>query len=87
MAKAERSEQRGDPLQAARRAADAGDMVAARRLAAGVAATPPSPEAAAEAREVLKRTDVDWPVLRYGVLAAVLILALILLALVRSGHP
>jgi hypothetical protein len=87
MAKAERSEQRSDPLQAAWRALDAGDVVAARRLAAAVAAAPPSPAVAAEARDLLHRTEVDWRVLRYGVLAAVLILALIVLALVRNGHP
>jgi hypothetical protein len=87
MARAERGEQRTDPLQAANRALEAGDVAAARRLAAAVLAAPPTEEAAAEAREMLERTDVAWPVLAFGALAAVLLVALILLALLRSGHP
>ncbi len=87
MAKTERSEQRSELLQAAGRALDGGDVVAARRLAAAVVLAPPSPAAAAEARDLLKRTDVAWPVLLFGAFALVLVLALILLAIVRSAHP
>ncbi len=86
MAKTDRSEQRSEPLQAAWRARDAGDVVAARRLAEAVLVAPPSPAAAAEARDLLKRTDVAWPVLLYGAFALVLMLALVLLAVVRA-HP
>jgi hypothetical protein len=86
MAKTERN-QRSEPLQAAWRALDSGDVVAARRLAAAVVAEPPSPEVEAEARDLLRRTDVAWPVLIFGAFAAVLMLALILLAIVRSAHP
>ena len=87
MAKTERSEQRSELLQAAWRALDDGDVVAARRLAAAVVLAPPSPATAAEARDVLRRTDIAWPVLLFGVFALGLVLALILLAIVRSAHP
>ena len=87
MAKTERSEQRSEPLLAAWRALDAGDVVAARRLAATVALAPPSPAVEAEAKDLLRRTDVAWPVLVFGAFALVLVLALILLAVVRSAHP
>ena len=87
MAKTERSEQRSEPLQAAWDAIGAGDVVAARRLAAAVALAPPSPAVEAEAKDLLRRTDVAWPVLAFGAFALVLVLALILLAVVRSAHP
>jgi hypothetical protein len=87
MAKTERVQQRSELLQAAWRALDAGDVVAARRLAATVMLAPPSEEVAAEARDLLRRTDVAWPVLLFGGFAAVLLLALILLAIVRTAHP
>jgi hypothetical protein len=88
MAKTDRSsEQHSNTLQAALRALDTGDVVAARRLAATVVADPPSPAAEAEARDLLRRTDVAWPVLLFGAFAGVLLLALILLAVVRSAHP
>jgi|GEM_PF-361469 len=86
MAKTERSEQRSEPLQAAWRALDAGDVVAARRLAEAALLAPPSPAAAAQARDVLKRTEVAWPVLGYGAFALVLLLVLVLLTVVRSAH-
>jgi hypothetical protein len=82
MAKTDRSE----TLQAAWRAYDAGDVVAARRLATAVAIAPPSPAAEAEARDLLRRTDVAWPVLLFGAFAGLLMLALILIAVVRSAH-
>ncbi len=86
MAKSERS-QRSEALQAAWRALDAGDVMAARRLAATVLLESPSSELEAEARDLLRRTDVAWPVLLYGVFAAVLMFALILLAVVRNAQP
>jgi hypothetical protein len=87
MAKTDRSEQRSELLQAAWRALDAGDVVAARRLAATVVLAPPSPAVEAEAKDLLRRTDVAWPVLIFGAFAAVLMLALILLVVIRSAHP
>jgi hypothetical protein len=87
MAKTDRSEQRSELLQAGWRALDAGDVVAARRLAATVVLAPPSPAVEAEAKDLLRRTDVAWPVLIFGAFAAVLMLALILLVVIRSAHP
>jgi hypothetical protein len=87
MAKTDRIEQRSELLQAAWRALDAGDVVAARRLAATVVLAPPSPAVEAEAKDLLQRTDVAWPVLLFGAFAAVLMLALILLVVIRSAHP
>jgi hypothetical protein len=88
MAKTERSsDQHSNALQAALRALDAGDVVAARRLATAVVADPPSPAAGAEAKDLLRRTDIAWPVLLFGAFAGVLLLAFILLAVVRSAHP
>jgi len=87
MAKTDRSDQRSETLQAAWRALDAGDVVAARRLATTVVQAPPSVTVEAEAQDLLRRTDVAWPVLLFGAFAAVLMLALILLAVVRSAHP
>ena len=87
MAKTDRSEQRSEPLEAADRALDMGDVVAARRLAAAVAASPPSPKVEAEARDLLRRTDVAWPVLLFGVFAVLLITGLIVLTAARSALP
>jgi hypothetical protein len=87
MAKTERSEQRSELLQAAWRALDAGDVAAARRLAATVLLAPPSPGVEAEAKDLLRRTDVAWPVLLFGAFAAILMVALMLLAYVRTAHP
>jgi hypothetical protein len=84
MAKTDRSEHRSEPLRAAWRALEDGDVVAARRLATGVELSHPSPEAEAEAKDVVWRTDVAWPVLLFGVFAAILILGLVVLAAVRS---
>jgi hypothetical protein len=80
MPKAERRTAAEEPLQAAWQALESGDVVAARRLAAAVAADPPSPEVAEEARDLIDRTGINWPVLGYGLFAAALILTLILLA-------
>jgi hypothetical protein len=87
MAKTDRSEQRSETLQAAWRAYDAGDVVAARRLAMGVSMAPPSPGVEAEARDLIRRTDVAWPVLIFGGFAGLLMVALILLAVLRSAQP
>lgn len=87
MAKAERNEQRSDPLQAAWAALDTGDVVAARRLAAAALADRPSPTVEADAREILRKTDVAWPVLIYGAVAAALILILVLYAVLHTPHP
>jgi hypothetical protein len=87
MAKAERTEQRSDPLQTAWHALDTGDVVAARRLAAAVLAAAPSSTAEAEAREILRKTGIAWPVLLYGAAAAVLILILVAYAVYRTAHP
>lgn len=87
MAKTDRSEQRSETLQAAWRALDAGDVVAARRLAKAVVLAPPSPTLEAEARDILRRTDIAWPVLLFGAFAGVLLVALILLAVARAAHP
>jgi hypothetical protein len=87
MAKTDRSEQRSETLQAAGRALDAGDVVAARRLAKAVALAPPSPTLEAEAQDILRRTDIPWRVLLFGAFAGVLLVALILLAVARAAHP
>jgi hypothetical protein len=85
MAKTERP-QRSEPLQAAWRALDAGDVAAARRLAGAVVLNPPSPAVQTEAQELLQRTAVPWSVLLFGAFAAVLLLLLVLLAMFRSAH-
>lgn len=87
MAKTDRSEQRSETLQAAWRAYDAGDVVAARRLAMAVSMAPPSPSVEADARDLLRRTGVAWPVLIFGGFAGLLMLALILVTVLRSAHP
>jgi len=87
MAKTDRSEQRSEALQAAWRALDAGDVVAARRLATAVALAPPSPQLEAEAKDLLRRTGVAWPVLLFGVFAVLLMVGLIVLTAVRTALP
>ncbi len=79
-----------EPAEALRRAQQAltvGDVVAARRLAEKALATHPRDKEAAEARDILARTGVAWPLLVYGAVAAVCFLLLVLVALLRSGHP
>ncbi|HXX30955.1 MAG TPA: hypothetical protein VEJ89_09585 [Myxococcaceae bacterium] len=83
MAKAERRGERDETLRAGWQALDAGDVVAARRLGNAVLASRPPVEVAADARDLVERTDVAWPVLGYGVFAAALLLTLVLLAVLR----
>jgi hypothetical protein len=65
----------------------AGDVVAARRLAGKALAANPREKEADEARDILARTDVAWPLLVYGAVAAVCFLLLVLVAVIRSAHP
>ena len=87
MGKTDRNEQRSETLQAAWRAFDAGDVVAARRLASAVVTSPPSATVEAESRDLLRRTEVAWPVLLFGAFAAALMLGLILVAIARTALP
>ena len=77
-----------EPAEALRRAQQAltvGDVVAGRRLARNVLDANPREKEAAEARDILARTDVAWPLLVYGAVAALCFLALVLVALLRSS--
>ena len=47
----------------------------------------PREKEAAEARDILARTDVAWPLLAYGAVAALCFILLVLVAVLRSGHP
>ena len=75
-----------EALRRAQQALTAGDVVAARRLARSALAANPRETEAAEARDILSRTDVAWPLLVYGAVAAVCFLLLVLVAVLRSGH-
>jgi len=85
--KASDSSEPVEALRRARQALTAGNAVAARRLARHALASNPREPDAAEARELLRRADVAWPLLVYGAVAAVCFLLLVLLAIVRSAHP
>jgi hypothetical protein len=77
-----------EPAEALRRAQQAlttGDVVAARRLARRVLDSSPREKDAAEAQDILSRTDVAWPLLAYGAVAALCFLLLVLVAVLRSG--
>jgi hypothetical protein len=76
-----------EALRRAQQALTAGDVVAARRLAAKALAGNPREKEANEARDILARTDVAWPLLVYGAVAAVCFLLLVLVAVIRSAHP
>jgi hypothetical protein len=79
-----------EPAEALRRAQQAltvGDVLAARRLAQKALATNPRDKEAAEARDLLARTDVAWPLLAYGAVAALCFLLLVVVALLRSAQP
>lgn len=76
-----------DALRRAQLALTSGDVVAARRLARNALATSPREKEAAEARDILVRTDVAWPLLAYGAVAALCFLLLVLVAVLRSGQP
>jgi hypothetical protein len=76
-----------DPAEALRRAQQAltaGDVVAARRLAKKALDAELREKEAAEARDILARTDVAWPLLVYGAVAALCFIALVLVAVLRS---
>jgi hypothetical protein len=76
-----------EALRRAQQALTAGDVVAARRLAGKALAANPREKEAEEARDILARTDVAWPLLVYGAVAAVCFLLLVLVAVIRSAHP
>jgi hypothetical protein len=79
-----------EPAEALRRAQQAltfGDVVAARRLARKALEANPRENEAAMARDILARTDVAWPLLVYGAVAALCFLLLVLVAVLRSAHP
>ncbi|HTS82268.1 MAG TPA: hypothetical protein VMH40_16815 [Myxococcaceae bacterium] len=76
-----------EALRQARKALDAGDVVIARRLAEKALAASPRENEATEARDILARTDVAWPLLVYGAVAAACLLLLVLVAVLRSVHP
>ena len=74
-----------EALRRAQQALTAGDVVAARRLARKALDANPREKEAVEARDILARTDVAWPLLVYGAVAALCFLALVLVAVLRSG--
>jgi hypothetical protein len=77
--------QAADLLRRTQQALDAGDVVTGRRLAAEVLAASPREKEAAEARDVLARTDVAWPLVAYGAGALLCFLLLVLVAVLRGG--
>lgn len=76
-----------DALRRAQLALTSGDVVVARRLASKALASSPREKEAAEARDILVRTDVAWPLLAYGAVAALCFILLVLVAVLRSGQP
>lgn len=76
-----------DALRRAQLALTSGDVVAARRLARNALASSPREKEAAEARDILARTDVAWPLVAYGAVAALCFVLLVLVAVLRSGQP
>jgi hypothetical protein len=76
-----------DALRRAQLALTSGDVVAARRLASKALASSPREKEAAEARDILARTDVAWPLLAYGAVAALCFILLVFVAVLRSGQP
>ncbi|MGZ6078145.1 MAG: hypothetical protein ACXWK9_01005 [Myxococcaceae bacterium] len=75
-----------DALRRAQLALTSGDVVSARHLAEKALAANPREKEVAEARDILSRTDVAWPLLVYGAVAAVCFILLVLVAVLRSGH-
>lgn len=61
-----------------------GDKVAARRVAERILQGTPPPELAAEAKDLLTRLNAPWQTYAYGLFAAAVIAALILLAALRT---
>ena len=76
-----------EALRRAHQALTAGDVVAARRLARKALEGNPRGKEADEARDVLARTDVAWPLIAYGAVAALCFLLLVLVAVLRSARP
>lgn len=64
-----------------------GDKIAAKRAAEQVLQGSPSPEAAAEARDLLSRLHAPLRAYGYALIAAAVICTMILIALFRSGNP
>ena len=73
-----------EALRRAQQALTAGDVVAGRRLARKVLDSDPREKEATEAHDILARTDVAWPLLVYGAVAALCFLALVMVAVLRS---
>jgi len=63
---------------------DGGDKVAAKRAAQRVLQDAPSPDAAAEANDLLARLGTPWQAYAYGLFAAAVICGLILIAVFRT---
>jgi hypothetical protein len=61
-----------------------GDKVAAKRVAERILQGAPPPELAAEAQDLLTRLNAPWQAYAYGLFAAAVIAALILLAVLRT---
>ena len=76
-----------ESLRRAQQALTAGDVVAARRLARKALEANPREKDAVEARDILARTDVAWPLVAYGAVAALCFLLLVVVAVLRSGTP
>ena len=76
-----------EALRRAQQALTAGDVVAARRLARRALDGPLREKEAAEARDILERTDVAWPLVAYGAVAALCFLLLVLVVVLRSAGP
>lgn len=76
-----------DALRRAQLALTTGDVVGARHLAEKALAATPREKEAAEARDILARTGVAWPLVAYGAVAALCFLLLVLVAVLRSAHP
>jgi hypothetical protein len=75
-----------ESIRLARAAVEAGDILAARRLAQRALASHPTDSVASQSRALLQQSDIPWDLLRFGVAAAVCFIALVLVALLRSGH-
>lgn len=84
----EASSHAGDPAAVAMVAAwalwDGGDKVAARRAAEQVLQGAPPCDVAADARDLLARLKTPWQAYGYGLLAALVICGLILIAVSRT---
>jgi hypothetical protein len=75
-----------ESMRLSRAAVETGDILAARRLAQRALASHPTEAVASQARALLQQNDVAWDLLRFGVAAALCFIALVLVAVLRSGH-